>query len=104
MASLEAHQLIQDVDVILEKDAPTESARKRLGHRPKGKKPVPVGHPHLLPAHFDQMALHVHGDVTHAGTHPKFTAPEQMVRTSSTVESGALGGFSSCASGRFSPG
>ncbi|HEX6348444.1 MAG TPA: hypothetical protein VF160_03530 [Candidatus Dormibacteraeota bacterium] len=30
MASLEAHQLIQDVDVILEKDAPTESARRRL--------------------------------------------------------------------------
>jgi len=34
----------------------------------------------------------------------KLTAPEQMVRTSSTVESGAFGSFSNSASSRFSPG
>jgi hypothetical protein len=34
----------------------------------------------------------------------KLTAPEQIIRTSSTIESGALGSFFNFASSRFSPG
>jgi hypothetical protein len=51
-------------------DGGSESPCKRPRYRPNGKKSMPVRHPQPLPTQLDQMALHVHGHVAHAGTYP----------------------------------